>query len=76
MTTEKTPIEKTPVERKVISVLPDTKERFDELVKKLKPLARYSHDVSCDRVMILLLDTYQLLQATQAASDRPGFEDE
>jgi hypothetical protein len=71
-----TPTEKVAIERKVISVLPDTKERFDELVKKLKPLARYSNDVSCDRVMILLLDTYQLLQTTKAASERPGFEAE
>jgi hypothetical protein len=68
--------EKVAIERKVISVLPDTKARFDELVRELKPLARYSHDVSCDRVMILLLDTYQLLQATKAANERPGFEDE
>jgi hypothetical protein len=68
--------EKTPIERKVISVLPDTKSLFDELVRELKPLARYSNDVNSDLVVRLLLDTYRLSQATKAASERPGFEDE
>jgi hypothetical protein len=68
--------EKVAIERKVISVLPDTKARFDELVRELKPLARYSNDVNSDLVVRLLLDTYRLSQATKAASERPGFEDE
>jgi hypothetical protein len=71
-----TPTEKTPIERKVISVLPDTKSLFDELVDELKFLARYSHDVNSDKVVRLLLNTYRLSQATKAASDRPGFEEE
>jgi hypothetical protein len=68
--------EKVAIERKAISVLPDTKSLFDELVRELKPLARYSNDVNSDLVVRLLLDTYRLSKATQAASERPGFEDE
>jgi hypothetical protein len=68
--------EKVAIERKAISVLPDTKSLFDALADELKSLTRYSQDVNSDRVVRLLLDTYRLSKATKAANERPGFEEE